>query len=49
MQKLAAVTVALGLGYVCRKLGVAVPAPPTLEGVVLIGLITLGYYLGGVR
>jgi XapX domain-containing protein len=40
---LAGLALAFGVGAGCRWLGVPVPAPPTVQGVLLILAITCGY------
>ena len=39
------IVLALGIGLGCRWLGIPVPAPPVLQGALLVVAMTLGYQL----
>ena len=42
---LVGIVLALGIGLGCRWLGIPVPAPPVLQGALLVVAMTLGYQL----
>lgn len=37
---------AFSIGFACSKFSIAVPAPPQLEGALLVLALTIGYVLG---
>jgi XapX domain-containing protein len=47
MKYMLSLLLAFAFGFLCRRTGIEAPAPPTLEGCLLILAITVGYWLGG--
>lgn len=45
MKTIAAYLIAFVIGFLCKKFGVSIPAPPTMSGVGLIAAITIGYII----
>jgi XapX domain-containing protein len=46
-MSVAGIVAALLIGVGCRLLGIPSPAPPKLQGALLVVAMTLGYLLGG--
>lgn len=42
-----AIVLALGIGIGCRLLDIPLPAPPKLQGALLVVAMTLGFLAGG--
>lgn len=47
MTALAALVLAFGIGVVCRLFDIPLPAPPRLQGALLVVAMTLGTVLAG--
>ncbi|NNC88172.1 MAG: XapX domain-containing protein [Akkermansiaceae bacterium] len=43
LKEIIAILLAFGIGALCGRFGIPVPSPPTWFGVLLIGMIWLGY------
>ena len=46
MLALLGLRLAFGIGVACRLLDIPVPAPPRIEGALLVVAMTLGFLLG---
>lgn len=47
IETLAGITLGLAIGAGCRWLDIPVPAPPRIEGALLVVAMTCGYTLAG--
>jgi len=47
MKVILSFLIAIGIGAGCRVCGLSLPAPPTMQGVLMIAAIWFGWVLGG--